>query len=307
MFLEVEQVSKFYGDRQALDNVSFSVEKAEVVGLLGPNGAGKSTLMKIICCYIPPTSGRVAVCGFDTAAESLKVRSRIGYLPEHNPLYLDMYVREYLYFTGGIYLDARNTAERVKEVIGLTGLGAEAGKKIGQLSKGYRQRVGLAQALIHEPDVLVLDEPSSGLDPNQLEEIRALIREIGKRKTVILSTHIMQEVEAVCDRVLLLSGGRLVADASTHEIMRGMGGDSLLKVEFDRTVEISEIQALPGVANVRNAEGSVYEIQAAVSVDLRPILFRFAVEKGLTVLTMQREENNLEAVFHHLTRQDEKQ
>lgn len=307
MFLEVEQVNKFYGARQALNDVSFSVSKAEVVGLLGPNGAGKSTLMKIICCYIPPTSGRVAVCGLDTAAESLKVRSRIGYLPEHNPLYLDMYVREYLYFTGGIYLGARNVAKRVKEVIDLTGLGTEAGKKIGQLSKGYRQRVGLAQALIHEPDVLVLDEPSSGLDPNQLEEIRALIREIGKRKTVILSTHIMQEVEAVCDRVLLLNDGHLVADASTHQIMQRMDGDSLLKVEFDRAVEISEIQALPGVANVRNTEDFLYEIQAAVSVDLRPVLFRFAVEKGLTVLTMQREENNLEAVFHHLTRQDEKQ
>ena len=307
MFLEVAQVSKFYGDRQALHNLSFSVDKAEVVGLLGPNGAGKSTLMKIICCYIPPSSGRVAVCGLDTACESLKVRSHIGYLPEHNPLYLDMYVREYLDFAGGIYMDARKAAKRREEVISLTGLGVEAGKKIGQLSKGYRQRVGLAQALMHEPDVLVLDEPSSGLDPNQLEEVRTLIREIGKQKTVILSTHIMQEVEAVCDRVLLLNGGCLVADAPTHEIMRNMGGGALLKVEFDREIDIAEIQAISGVGMVRGKEGACYEIQAAASVDLRPLIFRFAVEKGLSVLTLQREENSLEAVFHRLTRETTQQ
>ncbi len=307
MFLEVEKLGKFYGSHQALHQLSFCVEKAGVVGLLGPNGAGKSTLMKIICCYIPPTTGRVAVCGLDTGRESLQVRRKIGYLPEHNPLYLDMYVREYLDFAGGVYLDARRVSARREEVISLTGLGKEAGKKIGQLSKGYRQRVGLAQALIHEPDVLILDEPTTGLDPNQLEEIRALIKELGRQKAVILSTHIMQEVEAVCDRVLLLNGGRLVADAPTHEIMQDMGGRVSVRVEFDRAVEKEALRALPGVAAVDSVSGFVYHVIGSDKVDPRSVLFRFAVEQGLSVLTMQREENDLESVFHRLTQQDTKQ
>ena len=220
MSLQVEKVSKFYGTQKALDEVSFSVEDAQVVGLLGPNGAGKSTLMKIICCYLPSDAGRVSVCGLDTLGQSLQVRRHIGYLSEHNPLYPDMYVREYLDFIGGIHLEARKVPARREEVIALTGLGRESHKKAGQLSKGYRQRLGLAAALIHEPDILILDEPTSGLDPNQLEEIRALVRQIGRKKIVILSTHIMQEVQAVCDRVLLLNHGKLVADAPIGELMR---------------------------------------------------------------------------------------
>lgn len=237
MLLQVEKISKFYGAQKALDEVSFCVQDAQVVGLLGPNGAGKSTLMKIICCYLPPDSGSVSVCGMDTLKHSLQVRRRIGYLSEHNPLYPDMYVREYLDFIGGIHLDARKVAERREEVIALTGLGREAHKKAGQLSKGYRQRLGLAAAIIHEPDVLILDEPTSGLDPNQLEEIRALVREIGKQKIVLFSTHIMQEVQAVCKRVLLLNQGRLAADAPIEELMRG---EDSLEAVFHRLTQTEQ-------------------------------------------------------------------
>lgn len=209
--IQIEKVSKYYGGQLALDNVSFAAQKGEIVGLLGPNGAGKSTLMKIITCFIPPTEGEVKVCGHSIYDSPLEVRRHIGYLPEQNPLYTDMYVREFLSFAAGVY-GVDNTSERVEEMLQMTGLTPEAHKRIGQLSKGYKQRVGLAQALIHDPDVLILDEPTTGLDPNQLEEIRSLIREVGQRKTVLLSTHIMQEVEAMCSRAIIISHGQIVSD-----------------------------------------------------------------------------------------------
>jgi len=218
MSIEVSNVIKTYGEQRALDEVSFSIEKGEIVGLLGPNGAGKSTLMKIITCFIPPDSGEVKVYGYDIFEESLQVREKVGYLPEHNPLYLDMFVKEYLEFVAGIHKLGKNTRKRIEEMIELTGLQLEQKKKIGALSKGYRQRVGLAQALIHDPEVLILDEPTSGLDPNQIQDIRNLIRSIGSQKTVMLSTHIMQEVEAICDRAIIINKGKIVADDSLEKL-----------------------------------------------------------------------------------------
>jgi len=238
MSIIVENITKKYGEQKALDNVSFKVNAGEIVGLLGPNGAGKSTMMKIITCFIPPNDGMVKVYGNDIYEQSLEVRKKVGYLPENNPLYLDLYVKEYLEFVAGIY-KIQNKKERVEEMIKLTGLEIERKKKIGALSKGYRQRVGLAQALIHNPDVLILDEPTSGLDPNQLAEIRNLIMEIGKEKTVMLSTHIMQEVEAMCDRVIIIDKGKIVADDATSELSKRNIGKTTLLVEFNKPVEIS--------------------------------------------------------------------
>lgn len=301
MSLQVDNLTKVYGIQKALDGVTFSVKDAQVAGLLGPNGAGKSTLMKIVCGYMAPTAGTAKVCGLDVREHSLETRAKIGYLPEHNPLYLDMYVREYLDFVGRIYMPAKEVGRRREEVLEQTGLVPEAHKKIKALSKGYRQRLGLAQALIHDPEVLILDEPTSGLDPNQLEEVRALIRDIGRRKTVILSTHIMQEAEAVCDRVLLLDHGRLVADSPTKDLRFFLHGQVLVKVEFNAEVAQSELAALEGVEAVRALPGCRYELSSRAEVDLRPLLFRLAVEKGLEVLTLQQEERSLESVFHHLT------
>lgn len=301
MSLQVDNLTKVYGIQKALDGVTFSVKDAQVAGLLGPNGAGKSTLMKIVCGYMAPTAGTAKVCGLDVREHSLETRAKIGYLPEHNPLYLDMYVREYLDFVGRIYMPAKEVGRRREAVLEQTGLVPEAHKKIKALSKGYRQRLGLAQALIHDPEVLILDEPTSGLDPNQLEEVRALIRDIGRRKTVILSTHIMQEAEAVCDRVLLLDHGRLVADSPTKDLRFFLHGQVLVKVEFNAEVAQSELAALEGVEAVRALPGCRYELSSRAEVDLRPLLFRLAVEKGLEVLTLQQEERSLESVFHQLT------
>jgi len=217
MSIVISNVSKIYGTQYALNNVSFEVKKGEIVGFLGPNGAGKSTLMKIITCFIPPNEGDVSVCGFDIWNDSIEVRKRIGYLSESNPLYHDMYVREFLEFVAGIY-HLKNVKKRIEEVIDMTRLEIEQHKKIGALSRGYRQRVGLAQALIHDPEVLILDEPTTGLDPNQLVEFRELIRQCGKSKTVLLSTHIMQEVEAMCNRVIIINKGNIVADNSMQDL-----------------------------------------------------------------------------------------
>lgn len=213
MSIEVNKITKLYGEQKALNDVSFSIKSGEIVGFLGPNGAGKSTLMKIISCYLPPSAGTIKVCGLDVMEQSMEVRKKVGYLPEHNPLYLDMYVKEYLEFVGRFY-DVKKLNDRVKEMVEITGLTIEQNKKIGQLSKGYRQRVGLAQAIIHDPQVLILDEPTTGLDPNQLVEIRNLIKELGKNKTVMLSTHIMQEVQAICERAIIINHGKIVADDS---------------------------------------------------------------------------------------------
>jgi len=296
----VSQVSKNYGAQKALDEVTFNVGKGQVTGFLGPNGAGKSTMMKIIACYLPQTSGSVQVGGFDVREQPVEARRVVGYLPEHNPLYLEMYVKEFLQFIGGIQLGMKTAARRAEEMIELTGLGPERHKKIGALSKGYRQRVGLAQALIHDPQVLIFDEPTTGLDPNQLTEIRALIRRLGQDKTVLLSTHIMQEVEAVCDRVIIINKGKIVADAGIQE-MKGGGDGSVYTIEFDADVEAKQLLGIPGVKRVTRIKDRLWQVDAAGDADLRQTLFRFAVDNHLTVLTLQKKETNLESVFRQLT------
>ncbi|MCB0792910.1 MAG: gliding motility-associated ABC transporter ATP-binding subunit GldA [Flavobacteriales bacterium] len=300
MSIAVRQVTKRFGAQKALDAVSFEIGANEVVGFLGPNGAGKSTMMRVLTCFIPPTSGSASVCGHDIARESMAVRRSIGYLPENNPLYTDLYVREYLEFVGGVH-HLRNVKARVKEMIATVGLEREQHKKIGALSKGYRQRVGLAQAMIHDPAVLILDEPTSGLDPNQLEEIRGLIQRLGKEKTVMLSTHIMQEVEAICDRVIIIDRGRIVADDRADHL-RGMPKQrEMITVEFDREVAEALLTGIPGVVQVRHARGMTWHIAHEADSDVRPAVFQMAVEQGLQVLTLQRAERGLEEVFKELT------
>ncbi len=302
MSIQVQNTSKLYGKQKALNNVSFEVASAEIVGFLGPNGAGKSTMMKIITCFIPPTSGKVNVCGFDIAEQSIEVRKNIGYLPEHNPLYLDMYVKEYLLFIAGLHKLAGNRTQRVKEMIDRTGLAIEQNKKIGALSKGYRQRVGLAQAMIHDPKVLILDEPTSGLDPNQLTEIRNLIREIGKEKTVMLSTHIMQEVEAICNKVIIINKGEIVANTTTYELRNNSGNNQIINVEFDKSILPSLLKSIKGVKSVENINGNSWTITASSALDIRPEIFQFAVQNNLTVLTITKTIQSLEEVFQQLTR-----
>ena len=306
MSISVRHITKQFGTQKALDDVSFEIGGSEVVGFLGPNGAGKSTMMKILTCFLPPTSGDASVCGFDIREASMDVRRNVGYLPEHNPLYTDLYVREYLEFVAGLH-KMKNIAARVKEMVGTVGLERlaaverEAHKKIGALSKGYRQRVGLAQAMIHDPKVLILDEPTSGLDPNQLEEIRGLIKHIGEARTVMLSTHIMQEVEAICSRVIIIDKGRIVADDNAKHL-RGMGDQrQAILVEFDGRATAEELLALPGVEGVERGSGSTWTITFREEHDIRPAVFQFAVDKGLKVLTLQRSERDLEAVFKELT------
>ncbi len=300
MSIEVNQITKIYGQQKALDEVSFSINRGEVVGLLGPNGAGKSTMMKILTCFIPPTSGTASVYGHDIFEESLEVRKKVGYLPENNPLYLDLYIKEYLEFVGGVYRIG-NLHGRIDEMIELTGLGAERKKKIGALSKGYRQRVGLAQALIHDPEVLILDEPTSGLDPNQLIGIRSLIKEIGKEKTVMLSTHIMQEVEAVCDRAIIIDKGKIVADDSTAGLSSRAIGQQRLKVEFNKEPNLELLEKVKGVRHVTRLDSNRYEIDSAQE-DVREQIFQFAVQNDLVVLSMQQAGKGIEEVFQQLTR-----
>lgn len=300
MSIEVSNISKLYGQQKALDNVSFNVGQKEIVGFLGPNGAGKSTMMKIITCYIPPTEGSVKVCGFDTSSQSLDVRRQIGYLPEHNPLYLDMYVKEFLEFVGGLY-NIKNVKSRVKEMIDVTGLQVEQNKKIGALSKGYRQRVGLAQAMIHDPKVLIMDEPTTGLDPNQLEEIRSLIIKLGKEKTVMLSTHIMQEVEAVCDRVIIINKGSIVANDQTQSLQQNTSRQ-VITVEFDGAVNKQDLKNIPGVEDVASTGDNSWKIVASLESDVRKELFNYAVKNNRSVLTLNREEQKLEDVFKQLTK-----
>jgi len=299
MSIFVQNITKLYGNQTALNQVSFSVGKNEIVGFLGPNGAGKSTMMKILTGYIPPDGGVAEVMGFNVETNSLDVRQRIGYLPEHNPLYLDMYVKEFLSFTASLF-NIDNRANRVKELIGMTGLEREQHKKIGALSKGYRQRVGLAQALIHNPAVLILDEPTTGLDPNQLEEIRTLIKQLGQEKTVMLSTHIMQEVEALCDKVIIINQGQIVAQDTTDKLKQA-GNRQIITVEFDKDIQIDLLQNLEGVEKAQKIGNHLYRIQAGEG-DLRKDLFNLAVKNGLSVLTLNREEKGIEEVFRALTK-----
>jgi ABC-2 type transport system ATP-binding protein len=296
MPIEVQHISKRFGNQQALDDISFSIRKGEVVGFLGPNGAGKSTLMKILTTYYTADSGQAQVNGYNVLTQPREVQRSLGYLPEHNPLYLDLYVKEYLAFNASVYKVGRDAVDRVIEQ---TGLAPEAHKKIGQLSKGYRQRVGLAAALLHQPEVLILDEPTTGLDPNQLLEIRKLIREVGSEKTILLSTHIMKEVEAVCDRVLIINRGKLVAD-KTLEMLR-KDETQVIEVEFDYRVEEVLLQRLPHVQAVRNTGGFVYEISFSSPEDMRGVVFDFAHDNQLKTLQLSRRTKNLETLFTELT------
>ncbi len=296
MSIKVDHITKQYGTQKALNAISFTIEKGEIVGFLGPNGAGKSTMMKILTTYITPNDGQAFVNDFDVISSKKNVQKSIGYLPEHNPLYLEMYVKEYLLFNANIY---KVKKERVKEVIELTGLQPEAHKKIGQLSKGYRQRVGLATTLIHNPTVLILDEPTTGLDPNQLVEIRELIKNVGKEKTVLLSTHIMQEVEAICDRVIILNKGKIVADKKLSELREK--NEQLIEVEFDYRVEEVLLQRLPQIKNVKNVHDFVYELQFTSEKDMRSVVFDFAHDNGLKILQLNQKNKNLESLFRELT------
>jgi ABC-2 type transport system ATP-binding protein len=301
MSLQVSNLTKIYGQQKAVNNISFEVLPGEIVGFLGPNGAGKSTTMKISTGYMPPTAGHVLVNGMDVTTQSLQVRKVMGYLPEHNPLYLDMYVHEYLHFVGKVFeLPNRELKSRVGEIVALCGLEREQNKKIEQLSKGYRQRVGLAQALIHNPQVLVLDEPTTGLDPNQILEIRKLIKEISASKTVIFSTHIMQEVQAICNRVIVINQGELVADAPVADLMKAQPQVQII-VEFDKPIDEQKLTALAGVQQLVVVSNGVYKLTAAQGVDLRPEVFRFATENNLSLVGLKQEQLSLEEIFRSLT------
>ncbi|MBN1927717.1 MAG: ATP-binding cassette domain-containing protein [Prolixibacteraceae bacterium] len=303
MSISVNHITKKYGSQLALNDVSFSVEAGEIVGLLGANGAGKSTLMKILTGYMPPDSGRATICGLPVELKNTGFRKRIGYLPENNPLYHEMYVREYLNMVAGIY-KLKNKGERVEEIIGLTGLIAEVSKRIGTLSKGYRQRVGLAQALIHDPEVLILDEPTSGLDPNQLDDIRSLIKNLSTKKTVILSTHILQEVEAICTRVVIIRKGKIVADGPTSEMKKqSKSAQQIVKVKMLGEIEHQKISALPFVSDVKVTPEKEFLVTASKpGDDIRPKLFEAAVKNSWTILSMQEEISSVESVFRDLTK-----
>ncbi len=303
MSIKIQNITKIYGKQKALDDVSLDINSGEIVGFLGPNGAGKSTMMKIITGFIPPTSGNVLVNDKSIVEHSLELRKIIGYLPEHNPLYLEMYIKEYLHFMASIHLPRKQLRNRVKEIVELTGLTVEQNKKIGSLSKGYRQRVGLAQALIHNPDVLILDEPTTGLDPNQIVEIRNLIYEIGKEKTVMLSTHIMQEVEAICDRVIIINNGKLVADERPDTIQNKIEDKTnVVIVEFDQQFDKQLFNQIKDITNVKYHNNNTWLVECNADKDIRSDLFKFAVKHGFTILSQQKQEKSLEDVFKLLTK-----
>ncbi|MCX7862010.1 MAG: gliding motility-associated ABC transporter ATP-binding subunit GldA [Bacteroidales bacterium] len=302
MSIEVKHVTKLFGSQKALDNVSFTVNKGEIFGFLGPNGAGKTTMMKIIMGVIPPTEGSVFVNGMNILTHELEIKQQIGYLPENNPLYYDMYVREYLLFVASIY-KIKNKKKRIDEIIEQTGLIVEQHKPIGSLSKGFKQRVGIAQALIHNPSLLILDEPTSGLDPNQIIEIRNLISQVGKNKTVLLSTHIMQEVEAICNRIIIINKGKIVADNNKEALQEELSDKNkqIIFVEFDKGITIDDLQSIKGIRKVKGIKKMQYLIEAYADEDIRPQIFQLAIKKQATVLTMQKKEKSLEEVFHELT------
>ena len=296
MSILVENTTKLYGKQKALNDVNFKISSGEIVGFLGPNGAGKSTMMKIITTYIPKNEGTVVVNGFDVDTNPLDVKRSVGYLPEHNPLYLDLYIKEYLKFHADIH---KVSKERIDEIINLVGLTPEKNKKISQLSKGYRQRVGLAAALLHDPEVLILDEPTTGLDPNQLADIRNLIKEIGKTKTVLLSTHIMQEVEAMCNRVIIINKGEIVADKKLEELLKDQ--EQIIEVEFDLRVEKQLLQKLPNIKTIENIFDNTWNLTFDTKKDMRPQVFDFAKDNGLRTLLLQQKINSLENLFQTLT------
>jgi ABC-2 type transport system ATP-binding protein len=302
MSISIRNLTKVYGEQTALKDVSFSIGEGEIVGFLGPNGAGKSTTMKIATCFLPPTEGVVEVGGFNVLDHPHEVKRITGYLPEHNPLYLDLYVHEYLEFIAGLYgIKGSKARTRVREMVSLCGLSREQNKKIEALSKGYRQRVGLAQALIHDPKVLILDEPTSGLDPNQLLEIRKLIKDISANKTVIFSTHIMQEVEALCDRVIVINRGEIVADDVLSNLFKSRHGAKAVVVEFDNDVSPDLLSSIRGVTSVERIDAKIFRLTAGGEADIRPEVFRFAADHNLSLVGLKQEENSLEAIFHQLT------
>jgi ABC-2 type transport system ATP-binding protein len=291
---------KTFGEQKAVNDISFEAKKGEVLGLLGPNGAGKTTTMKIVTCFIPQSSGAVEVCGHNVAEEPFAVRQKIGYLPEHNPVYKDMYIKEYLSFVAGLH-QVKNKRVRVNEMIEMTGLGREQHKKIGTLSKGYRQRVGLAQAMLHDPEVLILDEPTSGLDPNQLVEIRSLIKKLGQEKTVIFSTHIMQEVQLLCDRVMIIDQGKMVANDSIDKLQSRVGGETVVTVEFMQKTNAGLLKKIKQVKEVRMLPNHKFQLVSKINVDVRADVFQFAVANNLTLLEMRKEVFSVEDVFTELT------
>jgi ABC-2 type transport system ATP-binding protein len=301
MSIAVKDLTKIYGEQKAINQISFQIPKGQIVGFLGPNGAGKSTTMKILTGFIPQSSGSAFICDIDVKENPIEVKKRVGYLPESNPLYKEMYVKEYLHFAAKVH-QLSNPMQRVREMIGLTGLDIEQNKKIAQLSKGYKQRVGIAQAMIHNPEVLILDEPTSGLDPNQLVEIRNLIKSIGNEKTVLLSTHIMQEVEAMCERVIIINQGEIVADDNTNALKSNIQKTIVVAVEFKEEVNKNLLNNLLGVAKVEQ-NGKIFKIYSKDNkIDLRQQVFQFSVDNGYTILSLQQEEKDLESIFKTLTK-----
>ena len=299
MSISISNLSKTYGAQKAVNNISFNVNKREIVGFLGPNGAGKSTTMKMITGYLDADAGNIQVCGIDVSNKNIESKKKIGYLPEANPLYFEMYVREYLLFTAGVH-QLKNSKQRTEEIIKIVGLTVEANKKIGQLSKGYRQRVGLAAALIHEPEVLILDEPTSGLDPNQIIEIRNVIKALAKDKTVLFSSHILQEVEAICDRVIIINKGNIVANDSLQNLQLSKTGQQFVIVSFQESININELQNLTGAVNV-SVDGNSFRIQTNDPENLRKQLLKLSIEKNLNIVSLLNQSNSLEDIFRNLT------
>ncbi len=302
MSVKVKELTKIFGSQVAVDHVSFEIAEGEILGFLGPNGAGKSTTMKIATGYLPPSQGTVEVCGFDVTENSIAVRKHIGYLPEHNPLYLDMYVHEYLRFIGSLHgLHGKQLKDRVGEVVSLCGLTLEQNKKIASLSKGYRQRVGLAQALVHDPKVLILDEPTTGLDPNQILEIRSLIKKISAEKTVVFSTHILQEVQALCNRVIIIDKGKIVANSTPEKLQAEAAQGMRVTVSFTQPIDFDMLQQLPGVVNLERLSEYSCVVHGVADEDIRTTIFRFAVANQLELVELKKDENSLETIFQHLT------
>jgi ABC-2 type transport system ATP-binding protein len=303
MSVEISGLTKKFGQQAAVDNISFTVNQGEIVGFLGPNGAGKSTTMKIITTYLPPTQGNVTIFGQEATQKPLQIRKNLGYLPEHNPLYLDMYVKEYLPFVGRLYgLKGKILTTKVAEMIALTGLTSEQHKKLGALSKGYRQRVGLAQALIHDPKVLILDEPTTGLDPNQIVEIRNLIKLMSKDKIVILSTHIMQEVQALCDRAIIINKGKIVADGKVSELQGNMQQFQILSLEFSAPVDLSGLHGVQNIESIEEVDELNYTVKVSGQKDMRSQIFKLAGEKDWPLVGLKKEENTMEKIFQQLTK-----
>jgi ABC-2 type transport system ATP-binding protein len=303
MSVIVENLTKIYGSQHAVDNISFEAKKGEILGFLGPNGAGKSTTMKILTCFIPQTSGKATVCGFDVEKDAMELRKKIGYLPENNPLYKDMYVEEYLLFIAGLH-KVSNKKAAVEEMIERTGLSPERHKVINSLSRGYKQRVGLAQAMLHNPDVLILDEPTSGLDPNQLVDIRNLIKEVGREKTVIFSSHIMQEVQALCDRVIIINKGKLVANDSIEDLRKKVAGEIKITVEFQGSTKVDSLRKIKNVREVKSLGDGRYLLTGSTETDARPDIFRFAVDNNLVLTELHSEISSIEDIFQKLTKEN---